>query len=178
MYVVLAFSLILGPSFAQDFTVSYNTKANSASFEEFDFPEALTLFTIDMTKEKVAIDGLTFIQVWSECCGGEPEIWAMAREIEKKYGARGLKTLSINFENGTVLPEQIDTVKKYLKEVEPPEKLLLDPMGDVIEQLDVHGFPTYLLVSSDKKVFFSTNGKDPEGLRLMIEQLEKRLPPS
>ena len=160
-------------TYAQDkFTVSFNKKDTSYSDESFDVPADFTLFDLSMKSKPVAMCDLAFVQVWSECCGAEPEAWAEVTDIIRLYGDLGLQWISINFENGINMRQMKEKMNNYFATREQPENLYLDPMGDAIDGLKVSGFPTYLLVK-DGRVVFRTNGRDEEGVAMLRSAIEK-----
>lgn len=165
-------------SFAQDFQMPLSSERRQGfSFENKPLPTDIMLYTLD--KEKVYLNTggkLTFIQVWSICCGAEPDVWAKALELSQTYRDYGMQTISVNFENGSGVKEQIAEVKDFLKTNTAPETLLVDGLGYIVDLLKVPGFPTYYLVDAQNQVVFRTNGKDPEGLKLLRQEIEKRLP--
>ena len=176
----LCLMLLAGGIFAQaqSFDMPSSPRSREAySFDAFPLPNGILLYTLD--REKVNLDTggkLTFIQVWSMCCGAEPDVWATALDLSTTYRDYGLQTISVNFENGAGVGEQIEEVRKFMQGVTKPENLLLDGLGYAIDLLHVPGFPTYYLVDANRQVVFRTNGKDPEGLKLLRREIEKRLP--
>lgn len=164
-------------TFAQDYQMPVSSETRQAfSYDTYPLPEGIMLYTLDREKVYLKTDGkLTFIQVWSMCCGAEPDVWATALDISANYRDYGLQTISVNFENGAGVREQIEEVGKFMKGVAPPKNLLLDGLGYIVDLLHVPGFPTYYLVDTDNQVVFRTNGKDPEGVKLFRQEIEKRL---
>jgi len=162
---------------AQDFKMPVSSETRQAySYDTYPLPDDIMLYTLDREKVYLKTDGkLTFIQVWSMCCGAEPGVWATALDLSNSYRDYGLQTISVNFENGAGVREQIEQVGEFMKGVAPPEKLLLDGLGYIVDLLHVPGFPTYYLVDTNNQVVFRTNGKDPEGLKLLRREIEKRL---
>lgn len=161
---------------AQDYQIKLKTKKGpSYSYEKYPFPDGIRVYDMNKKPSIMTIDGLTLIQVWSTCCGAEPEVWSRIRSIEQHYRDMGLKTMSVNFENGTELASQYNILTEFFKKVEQPEHFYFDALGYVIDFLKVPGFPTYYLVASDGTVVFRTNGKDEEGLSLLEAEIESRL---
>lgn len=171
---LIVFSCLIN---GQDFKVELSTKKTSYSASEMPFPAELELFNLDMRAVPVELGNYTFIQVWSRCCGAEPEIWAEAMDLVAEYEDQGLKLVSINFENGINMGQMKQKMNEYFASREQPDNLYLDPMGDAIDQLQISGFPTYLLVV-DGNVVFRTNGKDPDGMALFRDELSRRLSPN
>ncbi len=171
------FVILLGLSaWAQDYQIKLQPKKGpSYSYEKYPFPKDIMVFDMNKKSSTMTIDGLTLIQVWSTCCGAEPEVWSRIRSIEEHYRDRGLKTLSVNFENGSEFASQYSLLQKFFQDVEQPEHFYFDSMGYVIDLLEVPGFPTYFLVAPDGNVVFRTNGKDEEGVSLLESEIESRL---
>ena len=164
------------PGISQDYKVKVNPNlGKSFSYDQFPFPEGVKVYDMDKKPLFLEPDQLTLIQVWSTCCGAEPEVWSRVMELGKTYKDRGLKTISINFENGTDMREQHRLITEFFTERDQPEHFFLDGLGYVIDLLKVPGFPTYYLVSEDKMVVFRTNGKDEEGLTLLEAEIQSRV---
>ncbi len=172
---ILFFMLLAGSILAQsDFKIDLKLADNAFQEETTPFPEGLELFALDMKAKSVQLGEMTLVQVWSACCGAEPEIWGEVEAMVREYEEHGLTWVSVNFENGLNMGQMKSKMNDYFAQREAPKNLYLDPMGDIIDQLKVTGFPTYLLVVGDT-VVFRTNGKDPEGVRLFRQQIEKRI---
>lgn len=155
--------------------INISVRDKAYMFTDYPFPE-LELRTIDKETTKVELEmPLTLVEVWSVCCGGDAETWAQIRKIEAKYRERGMDTISINFENGVTGFYQPIRVRDHLRDKTLPERLYLDPMGVAVDLLDVTGFPCYFLVNEDHKVVFKTSGRDVEGMRMLLEEIETRL---
>lgn len=176
-FLFLLMTLAGSMVFSQDYRMPVSSESRQGfSFETYPLPDNIQLSKIDRSKVMLDTQGkLTFVQVWSICCGGEPDIWAQALDIAEMYKGNGLQTISINFENGAGLKAQIAEVKDYFTKNPPPENLFFDGLGYVTDFLNVTGFPTYYLVDKNNQVVFRTNGKDPEGMKLFRQEIEKRL---
>ena len=160
----------------QDFPVSPKaTRSSGYSYEQFPFPDGIKVYTLEKERIILGIDSLTLIEIWSSCCGAEPSVWARVRGIEQRYASLGLKTYSVNFENGADAASQFEELGEFIKDVTRPANLYLDTLGYTIDYLHVPGFPTYYLVSEDGTVVFRTNGKDEEGVSLLETEIRSRL---
>ena len=161
---------------AQDYQVPIQSKNGpSYTYENYPFPDDIRVYTMDKKEVVLAIDQLTLIQVWSTCCGAEPEVWQRVRQMEADYRDQGLKTVSISFENGSDFPDHHQILVDFFKKVEQPEHFYFDPLGYVIDLLKVRGFPSYYLVDKDGTVVFRTSGKDREGVRMLEIEIQNRL---
>ena len=145
------------------------------SFETFKLEEPIHLIDMDSKKVVLEFNELTFIQLWSYCCGSEPEVWEKARDIEAQFKNKGLRTISINFENGVGFKEQVQRVKEVLEEREPPNEIYMDRLGYAYEILRAKGFPSYFLVNANDEVLFYTNGKVEEGVQALIDRIHVEL---
>ncbi|CAM2067752.1 TlpA family protein disulfide reductase [Sulfidibacter corallicola] len=163
--------------FAQSFTMTTSENRDKASYSYLNerWPEKMMLFGFERDRKEIDIDAVTLIQVWSACCGAEPYLWEQLEAINEEFKPKGLKWVSINFENGTAYDDQVEIIQEYFKKNKKPEHFYLDPMGSTISKLKVHGFPTYFLVSKEGRLVFTTNGKDNDGMALLQAELEKML---
>ena len=159
--------------FAQEFKVSTTTfTADGFSKESTPVVAGIQLRDIKKRPLELTTRGLTLVQYWSRCCGGEADVWATARDMEARYKKAGLTTYSINFENGTTFFEQYDQVMAFLKGKEMPENLYFDFMGYANDDLKISGFPTYLLVSPEGNIVFRAKVKEDKALAALEEEIE------
>lgn len=167
----VAFSLSL---FAQTYSVSSGNKSGAGfSFESSPFPTNISVTDLDRKQQTMEVQGPAFIQVWSTCCGGEPDLWEHLKSLRATYEPKGLRFVSLNFENGASGARQRIMVKKFFETQTKPDTLLLDNKGDAVDKLSVNGFPTYILVNKEGRIVFKTNGKDDEGVAVMEQELAK-----
>ncbi|MCB1051431.1 MAG: hypothetical protein H6510_09685 [Acidobacteria bacterium] len=167
--------LLAAGLFAQDAVFNLNTTDKSYSADVYALTEPVRLTTLDKKVKTLEFTGWTLIQVWSSCCGAEPEFWNEARAMEEHYTPMGLRCVSVNFENGTLFRDQLVRVQDFLKNHEAPKELYMDTLGYCTDVLKVRGFPTFLLVNEKNEVVFFTNGKDPEGMSLLRQEIDKRM---
>ncbi|CAM2006976.1 TlpA family protein disulfide reductase [Acanthopleuribacter pedis] len=171
--LIAAFSLSL---FAQNYTISSGNKSGAGfTYETTPFPGGIKVTDLDKSKLTMDVKGPALIQVWSTCCGGEPELWDYLKGLRSVYEPKGLNFVSLNFENGASGARQRMMVKKFFESQTKPEVLYLDNLGDAVDKLKVAGFPTYILVNGEGQIIFKTNGKDAEGVAVMEEELAKLL---
>lgn len=171
----LAMALMSCALLAQDYNVELRTKSTSFSDDTYPFPAGMEVYDLHRKPHIIDPNGLTLIQVWGICCGGEPEVFARVEDLIRTYGDRGLDWVSINFENGLDYAGSVSEVQKYFADKEKPPKLYTDPLGYSIDLLKVTGFPTYFLVDADGQVVFRTNGKDPEGMTRLEAAIQSRI---
>ncbi len=146
------------------------------AYESYKFPPGIKVYRMDKTKEDLKLDGhLTLIQLWSIDAGGEPEVWSQYKALVDKYKGKGLKSVSINFENGVDFGVQHEMLKKFFAKTAQPERFYFDYMGYSVDLLTTPGFPTYSLVDESGQVIFRTNGKDPEGMDMLRLEIDDRL---
>lgn len=176
-FLLLSLLAIGSFTFAQDYRMKVSSQKRSGfSFDKYPLPSGIQLYTLDKEKQELNTGGkLTFLQVWSICCGAEPDVWSKALDLSADYREYGLQTISVNFENGSGVREQLADVKQFLQGVAKPDKVLVDGLGYIVDFMKVSGFPTYFLVDKENNVVFRTNGKDPEGLKLLRQEIENRL---
>lgn len=169
--LVLAASNVL----AQDYNVS--VRPNSTGFETMDmaFPKDVKVYDLNRQAHILKPEGLTLIQIWGTCCGGEPEVYSRVENLFETYGDQGLSWISINFENGLDYAGAVSEMTKYFATKEKPANLYTDPLGYSIDLLNVSGFPTYFLVDKDGRVVFRTNGKDDEGMARLEGEIQARI---
>jgi hypothetical protein len=162
-------------AFAQDFRMKLNTKDIGYSYDAFAFPTDLVVYSMDQKEHLLKVDSLTLIHVWSLCCGTSADMWHRIEDIGNAYRDQGLKTISINFENG--MPGKIQRVEleTFFKNVPEPETFYYDPMAGVVELLKVPGIPTYFLVDKNGTVVFHTLGEDLEGVKKLEGEIYDRL---
>jgi len=158
-----------------DFKMDLKLDSQGHSYLESAMPNGIKLKTLDGTPYTLAVSGPTLIQVWSVCCGGESVLWADQRLVEEKYAEKGLRVVSINFENGKSPKQQINEVNTYFETMPRPGELYLDALGYVVDDLPVKGFPTYILVKADGTLHFRTSGKSVEGVILLEQEIENIL---
>lgn len=167
----------------QDHQMKLNQSSTGYSHEVFDFPKGMMVYTLaDDFKNKKRVEleydgSLTMIQIWGINRGGQPKFWNKIMDIANEYKPEGLKTISVNFENGLPVQLHYSRVQEYFTRVTRPENIYVDTMGYTIEDMKVPAFPVYYLVE-DGKVFFRTKAEDPEGVRMLediiVERLAKR----
>ena len=171
----MIFTLLLLLTGPQDNTINLKVSQQGYSSEVFKLAEKVKLMSLDKVPTILEFPTLTLVQVWSTCCGADPQSWSEARALEETYASLGLNTVSINFENGELLPEQIEKVKAFLSSNPRPSQILLDPLGYTPDILKVKGFPSYVLVTKNEEVVFYTSGKDLEGMSLLRQEIERRI---
>lgn len=162
---------------AQTYTVSSGNKQGSGfSYPSEPFPGDVKVTDLEKNKLKLDVQGPALVQVWSTCCGGEPELWSYLSGLRASYEPKGLHFVSVNFENGASALRQRLLVKEFFQTQTKPEVLYLDSLGDAVDKLKINGFPTYVLVDKNGRIVFKTNGKDEEGVAVLEEELAKLLP--
>lgn len=160
---------------AQDYQISSGNRGEGFKTLNFTLPSDIELNTLEGEKWNLSVDKLTIVQIWGTCCGAEPEVWAEIMTLAERYKPDGLDLISVNFENGSDYYTQKDLLNEHFKNRKKPERLYFDSLGGSIDGLQVRGFPTYVLVEADGTVVFTTNGKSPEGMQALIEQIDRRL---
>ena len=173
-----AFLLIFASVFFQtsmDFKMKLNPTAQGHSYLDTMLPSGIKLKTLKGEPYELKVDSTTLIQVWSVCCGGDAMDWADQRYMEQIYGEKGLRIISINFENGADPRQQIKSVDEFLGKMPKPAELYLDSLGYVVDDLPVKGFPTYILVDKEGKMVFRTSGKSEEGVSLLNSEIQNLL---
>jgi len=160
----------------QDVVLPLSTKKTSYETAAFPISEPIRLAGLDGKPVTLSFDKWTLIHIWSTCCGADIASWGESRALEDQYTKQGMRVLSINFENGTLLPEQTRRVTEFLAKNEIPRELYMDNLGYCSDVLKVRGFPSYVLVSPENQVVFYTNGNDPEGMSLLAEKIQSSVP--
>lgn len=144
------------------------------AYEDYAFPDGIKVYKMSKEKEVLKVEGLTLIQLWSIDAGGEPQVWRRHQELVNKYKGQGLKSISLNFENGVDFKIQHQMLKKYFATTKEPERFYFDFMGYSVDMLKTPGFPMYSLVENGR-VVFRTNGKDPEGMEILDREINERV---
>jgi hypothetical protein len=160
---------------AQDVSMKLRTRDKGYSYDAYPFPNDLIVSSLDRQKHHLQVTELTLIHVWSLCCGTSSDMWNRIEDMGLAYRDLGLKTISINFENGMPGKIQRQELAQFFKNVKEPENFYYDPMAGVVELLKVPGIPTYFLVDETGMVVFRTLGEDREGVKLLEEQIYRRL---
>ncbi|PIE02381.1 MAG: hypothetical protein CSA81_07670 [Acidobacteria bacterium] len=172
---------IIGPLlilFAQQVTdveVKFKTTDKGFQYINEPMPDGIQLMTLDGEKTILEINTPTLVQVWSMCCGGDALQWADQRYMEQRYSKKGLRVVSINFENGLTRKKQQNSVREFMKSKDKPAEIYLDPMGWAYEDLKISGFPTYVLISQTGNIVLKTSGKSEEGIALLESEIENLL---
>ena len=158
-----------------DFEMKSNLTARGHDYMDIILPSGIKLKTLKGEAYELQVDSATLIQVWSVCCGGDAMDWAEQRYEEQVFGEKGLRVVSINFENGADPKQQVDAVNGFLQKMPKPAELYLDSLGYAIDSLPVKGFPTYILVNKEGKIIFRTSGKSQEGIALLNSEIQNLL---
>ena len=168
-------TLITTIALGQTYDVAIKGTKKGHQYLDKPMPAGIKLVSMDKKNYELAVDELTLVQVWSTCCGSEPEIWAKMREMELTYVSKGLRTVSINIENGQTGREQYKAVKQYLEMAMAPNEVYLDLLGYTVDDLGARSLPTYILIDQTGNMVFKTSGKDVDGVMLLEMEIEKRL---
>jgi len=172
---ILTICAVTTVALAQDMHLKLNTTDKGYSYETYPFPADLSVFDLDRQEHLLKVETLTLIQVWSLCCGTSDAMWNRILDMGLAYRDLGLKTISINFENGMPGKVQRERLAAYFQTVKEPEHFFYDPMGGVVELLRVPSIPTYFLVDETGMVVFHTLGEDTEGVTLLEQEIYRRL---
>jgi len=145
------------------------------AYEDYPFPDGIKVYKLNKEKHVLKAEGLTLVQLWSIDAGGDPQTWRAFEKLIDKYKGKGLKTISVNFENGVDFKVQQAMLKKFFATTKEPENFYFDYMGYSVDMLRTPGFPMYSLVDKNGRVVFRTNGKDAEGMDILDAELNDRL---
>lgn len=176
LLVFFAMGALMAQQKAQkDINMGMNRVAKGYDYLDTAFPKDITVFKMDKSKHVLKLQGLTLLQVWTMRDGARPELWEGFHGIARKFKDQGLKSLSINFENGTDFNGQHYKLGEFFRAVPEPENFYFDSLGYVTDLLKVPGFPIYYLVDAKGKIVFRTLGEDEEGVAMLEEEIRTRL---
>lgn len=159
----------------KDVKVGINRVPEGYDYPNTPFPADIKVFKMDKSKHVLEAKGLTLIQVWTLRDGNRPDLWNRFHDLSKKYQGQGLRTLSVNFENGTDFPTQHAKLQHFFRTTRQPDNFYFDALGYITDLLKVPGFPIYYLVDAKGKIVFRTLGEDEDGVALLENEIKSRL---
>ncbi|PIE90042.1 MAG: hypothetical protein CR997_07915 [Acidobacteria bacterium] len=176
MYIqILMLMLSMTPQQNSDFQLDFNLTDKGYSYVNEPLPKGIQVVKEDGQGHILEVNTPTLIQVWSQCCGGDAEQWAHQRYTEFHFKDKGLRVVSINFENGKSQQQQKQMMQEFFKVNDKPSEWYIDPLGWAYDALRVKSFPTYILVSKEGTIIFKTAGKSTEGVALLDKEIKKLL---
>ena len=105
------------------------------------------------------------VDFWATWCGPCHLQAQILEPIYRDYKGRGVQFLAAN------VGEEVETVKKFLKNKPFPYPVLLDPNDSVTSKLGVYALPTLMVVDKKGKVaYFQSGLADGDTLRQVIEK--------
>ncbi len=163
------------PDKDKDIKMGMNRVPEGYDYPNTPFPTDIKVFRMDKSKYTLEIKGLTLIQVWTMRDGNRPDLWNRFHDLTKKYKGQGLKSYSVNFENGLDFPTHQAKLQQFFKVTPQPENFYFDPLGYITDLLKVPGFPIFYLVDAKGQVVFRTLGEDEDGVNLLESEIKSRL---
>ena len=111
------------------------------SAPDIDLPGATIAPKLADLKGKVV-----YLDFWASWCGPCRQSFPWMNEMQKKYGARGLRVVAVN------LDAKRADADRFLTEVPAEFALAFDAKGESAKRVGVKGMPTSVLIGADGKV--------------------------
>lgn len=115
-----------------------------------------------------AADGtITYVDFWASWCGTCRQSFPWMNEMQRKYGAQGLRVVGVN------LDAEARDAAAFLARMPAGFTVAYDPSGDSARRFGVVGMPTSVLLASDGTVLMRHSGfnaADREGLEEAIRK--------
>jgi Tfp pilus assembly protein PilF/peroxiredoxin len=87
---------------------------------------------------------------WSTWSTNSQKALKRFEEFHRKYEGRGLQIIAINADNQTISPEDIDNIKKTVKELDITFPVLLDKNLDTFHNYGIIALPSTVVISGGK----------------------------
>lgn len=117
------------------------------SAPEFDLPGLAGAMHLSDYKGKTV-----YLDFWASWCGPCKQSFPWMSDMQSRYGAKGLKVVSINVD------QKSDDARAFLKETPASFDVAFDPTGKTPRSYAIKGMPTSVLIGPDGKVLMVHSG--------------------
>ncbi len=127
---------------------------------DFDLPGRVGNIKLNDFKGKTV-----YLDFWASWCGPCKQSFPWMNDMQSKYGAKGLRVVSINVDQKT------EDAKSFLNDNPARFDVAFDPSGKMPRTYAIKGMPTSVLIGPDGKVLMMHNGFKDEHR----EELERNI---
>lgn len=110
-----------------------------------------------------------YLDFWASWCGPCKQSFPWMNDMQKKYGAKGLRIVGVN------LDQKAEDAKAFLATTPAQFDVAFDSAGQSPKQYGVKGMPTSLLIGPDGKVLMVHQGFKPESREELESQIKQAL---
>jgi cytochrome c biogenesis protein CcmG, thiol:disulfide interchange protein DsbE len=110
-----------------------------------------------------------YLDFWASWCGPCKQSFPWMNDMQKKYGAKGLRIVGVN------LDQKAEDAKTFLATTPAQFDVAFDSAGQSPKQYGVKGMPTSLLIGPDGKVLMVHQGFKPESREELESQIKQAL---
>lgn len=111
------------------------------------------------------------VDFWASWCGPCKEAFPTLKELQKKYGEKGLVIIAVSVD------ENVDDMKKFVSKQKPEFAIVRDKTTKLATKLDLASIPTTFILDRKGNVIEVHNGFDktrtPKEYETAIERLLK-----
>ena len=110
-----------------------------------------------------------YLDFWASWCGPCKQSFPWMNDMQKKYGAKGLRVVGVN------LDQKPEDAKAFLAATPAQFDIAFDSAGQAPKQYGVKGMPTSMLIGPDGKVLMVHQGFKAEGRDELEAQIKQAL---
>lgn len=110
-----------------------------------------------------------YLDFWASWCGPCKQSFPWMNDMQKKYGAKGLRIVGVN------LDQKAEDAKAFLATTPAQFDVAFDSAGQSPKQYGVKGMPTSLLIGPDGKVLMVHQGFKAENREELESQIKQAL---
>ena len=122
------------------------------------------------TVQLAAYKGKTvYLDFWASWCGPCKQSFPWMNDMQKKYGAKGLRVVGVN------LDQKPEDAKAFLAATPAQFDIAFDSAGQAPKLYGVKGMPTSMLIGPDGKVLMVHQGFKAEGRDELEAQIKQAL---
>lgn len=110
-----------------------------------------------------------YLDFWASWCGPCKQSFPWMNDMQKKYGAKGLRIVGVN------LDQKAEDAKTFLATTPAQFDVAFDSAGQSPKQYGVKGMPTSLLIGPDGKVLMVHQGFKAENREELESQIKQAL---
>ena len=110
-----------------------------------------------------------YLDFWASWCGPCKESFPWMNDMQKRYGAKGLRVVGVN------LDQKTDDARTFLAANPARFDIAFDNAGQAPKQYGVKGMPTSLLIGPDGKVLMVHQGFKADSREELESQIKQAL---
>lgn len=123
-----------------------------------------------VVKDAAQLKGkVVYVDFWASWCGPCRKSFPWLKDVDARYGAKGLKVVTINLDRDRA------AAKKFLEELKIPFEVIYDSTGALAEKFGVEALPSSYLYGRDGKLRSEHRGFIPANAPKMDQLINKLL---